>query len=224
LTGGGGRVTLESVGTYAGTRRSTALIVALLALGCGKTITEEPHTPTSSSGSTLTPVNPIPAAPAPQPTPTPVPTPTPDYPPPVGGGGGGGSGSCPPPAPPPLGRIQVGLLIVGSGRLILDSTPLVGPSADYCLQIGYTDGRRYCPVRPEGNPDRATCEAGLMGRASDTGRIGPTWKANGAPCSDGGGSPSCQNHPDNQYLVYAYGSGTFEACAQNGMCGAYVVP
>lgn len=216
-------MTLTSVRTSVGARRRLAWVVAVIALGCGRTITEEPPTQTIPTGGTVTPINPIPAAPAPQPTPTPVPTPTPDGPPPVGGGGT--SGTCGPPAPPPLGRMQVGVLLVGAGRLVLDSTPLVGPNADYCRQIGFTDGRQFCPVRPEGNPERGACEAGLVGRAADTGRIGPTWKANGAPCVDGGGSlPYCGNHPENQYLAFAYGSGTFQACAQNGICGAVVIP
>jgi hypothetical protein len=121
--------------------------------------------------------------------------------------------------------MAVGLLIVGNGRLILDSTPLVGPDAAYCREIGFTDGRQFCPVRPEGNPDRFACEAQLIGRARDTGRIGPTWSANGAACLSGGGTePYCNNHPENQYLVFAVGSGTFTACASNGVCGAYRVP
>jgi hypothetical protein len=211
-------------------------------LGCAKTETEEPPTspgPPEGAGP-LTPVNPIPAAPAPQPTVRPPASATPSPPPGSGDGGGtppgdgGGSppsgggdpsGDCPPPAPPPLGRMAVGLLIVGNGRLILDSTPLVGPDAAYCREIGFTDGRQFCPVRPEGNPDRFACEAQLIGRARDTGRIGPTWSANGAACLSGGGTePYCNNHPENQYLVFAVGSGTFTACASNGVCGAYRVP
>jgi hypothetical protein len=118
----------------------------------------------------------------------------------------------------------VGVLIVGAGRLILDSTPLVGPNADYCRQIGFTDGRQFCPVRPEGHPERFACEAGIVGQARDTGRIGPTWSANGAGCVSGAGNlPYCNNHPDNQFLVFAVGAGTFQACAQSGVCGAVVI-
>jgi hypothetical protein len=106
---------------------------------------------------------------------------------------------------------------------VLDATPLVGPDAAYCLAIGYPDGRRYCPVLPEGHPERAACEAMLVGRARDTGRAGPTWSAAGRPCSGSDGSPSCENHPDNQYLVFAYGTGTFGACAASGVCGQLVV-
>jgi hypothetical protein len=217
-------------------RRSFFVAACLVALvGCSETVTEEPPTAPGppTGGGPLTPINPIPAAPAPQPTPrvsNPTPTPPGDeeVPPEGGGGGGGGnppSGSCGPPTPPPLGRIQVGLLIVGAGRLILDSTPLVGPNAAYCREIGFTDGRQFCPVRPEGHPERFACEAGIIGVAQDTGRIGPTWSANGNACIDGNGNlPFCNNHPENQFLVFAVGSGTFRACAQNGVCGAFTVP
>ncbi len=202
-----------------------AVLLALGAFGCGRTITEEPPTaPLPTTSGPLTPVNPIPAAPAPQPTPRPNPTPTPpdEGPPPPSNPPP--SGSCGSPTPPPIGRMQVGIHIVGAGRLILDSTPLVGPDRTYCQQIGFTDGRQFCPARPEGHPERFACESGLIGRARDTGRIGPTWTANGAPClSSGGNPPYCNNHPDNQFLVFAYGSGTFTACAQSGVCGSVVV-
>ncbi len=216
-------MTLTFVRTFAGSLVVAAWLLALS--GCGRTVTEEPPVaPGPVSGGPLTPVNPIPAAPAPQPTPRPNPTPTPDDVPPAGGGGPPASGSCGAPSPPPLGRIQVGVLIVGAGRLILDSTPLVGPDAGYCQQIGFTDGRQFCPVRPEGNPERFACEAMIIGTASDTGRIGPTWSANGAACVGGAGNlPYCNNHPDNQFLVYAVGAGTFRACATNGVCGALAI-
>jgi hypothetical protein len=212
--------------------RSLFFAAGLLALlSCSKTAVEEPPTAPGppTGGGPLTPINPIPAAPAPQPTVRPSPTPTPEspFPGPGGGGGGGGtpSGSCSDPQPPPLGRIQVGLLIVGAGRLILDSTPLVGPDAAFCRAIGFTDGRQFCPVRPEGHPDRFACEAGIIGTARDTGRIGPTWSANNHSCTPGDASlPYCNNHPENQFLVYAVGSGTFRACAANGVCGAYTTP
>jgi hypothetical protein len=35
-------------------------------------------------------------------------------------------------------------------------------------------------------------------------------------CSDGNG---CENHPENQYLLWAWVSGQYEACVQNGKCG-----
>jgi len=106
--------------------------------------------------------------------------------------------------------------IYGANRLILDSTPLVGPDADYCKKIGFTDGRRYCPARPEGHNERYACDGMLMGQADDTGRVGPTWFVDHKPCVIENG---CENHPDNQFLSFAYKKGLFEACAHNGVCG-----
>ncbi|HXB57090.1 MAG TPA: hypothetical protein VN461_20165 [Vicinamibacteria bacterium] len=117
-------------------------------------------------------------------------------------------------------RIDVTVHIVGANRLILDSTPLVGPDAAYCQQIGFTDGRRYCPTRPEGHPQHAACDALAVGISPDTGRVGPTWDYNGQPCVGG----PCENHPDNQFLVMAFKPGTFEACIlRTGVCGAITV-
>jgi hypothetical protein len=99
-----------------------------------------------------------------------------------------------------------------------DTTPIVGPDGAYCAQIGYTDGRLFCPVRTEGTPDRIACETYAIGRAADTGRSGPTWYRNGKTCT--GAATDCQNHDDNQYLLYAYGGGRYEACTKDGVCGA----
>jgi hypothetical protein len=111
-----------------------------------------------------------------------------------------------------------------SDRALLDATPLVGPDAEYCQRIGFTDGRSFCPVRPEGHPERQACEAARVGSASDTGRAGPTWSANGRPCNGLDGGVSCANHPGNQYLAYAYGAGRFRACAASGVCGEISLP
>lgn len=169
----------------------------------------------------------IPAAPAPQPQPTPTPgtgideEPLPATP---GGGVGDVSGSCGPPVPPPVSRMNVKLHGLQSDRALLDATPLVGPDAEYCRQIGFTDGRAFCPVRPEGHPERQACETARVGRASDTGRPGPTWSANGRPCSGPDTGASCANHSGNQYLAYAYGAGSFRACAASGLCGEISLP
>jgi hypothetical protein len=171
----------------------------------------------------------IPSAPAPQPTPTPEPTPTPspgavpDGEPIPGGDDSGGAGACGEPVPPPVSRIYINVHARQADRAVLDSTPLVGPDAEYCRKVGFTDGRSMCAVRPEGDPQREACEAARVGR-SDTGRYGPTWSANGKPCDGPDGGASCLNHPDNQYLVFAYGAGTFRACAESGVCGEIVLP
>ena len=173
----------------------------------------------------------IPTAPAPQPTATPSGTPTPPGPVvvvvrPGGGGGGGGTNStgCGAPVPPPVSRFNVRVLSHAADRYTLDSTPLVGPNAAYCAKVGYYD-RSICPVRLEGSPDRSACEAAVVGIAADTGRQGPTWSANGGPCDGNGhGGGFCANHGSNQYLAFAWGAGTFRACAANGVCGSVTLP
>jgi hypothetical protein len=164
----------------------------------------------------------IPVAPAPQPSTTTTPEPPSDAPLPAipGAGGDGDSGTCGAPAPPAVSRIEVKIHNSSHDRALLDSTPQVGPDMAYCRAIGFTDNRSYCPVRPEGHPERVACEAARVGRAADTGRVGPTWTANGQPCTGARSSASCVNHDSNQFLVFAYGSGTFRACAQSGVCGS----
>jgi hypothetical protein len=212
-----------------------ATITATVLLGC-HTITEElPTKPskTPTSGVITVPIPPIPLssatptpaphpsptptssptpAPSPDATPTPAPTPTPEPDPPDSSG-------CGNPHPPEVSRMKAKVHLRGGSRDTLDSTPLVGPDAGYCARVGFTDGRSFCAVRPEGAPDREACEALAVGRAEDTGRPGPTWTRNGKYCSGG----ACENHPDNQYLLWAYKGGTYEACAQNGVCGSVAV-
>ena len=164
-------------------------------------------TPTPAPKPTPTPL----PGPGPTPTPAPGPTPTPTPEP---------AGPCSNPTPGPLAKIDVTIHIYGANRLILDSTPLVGPDAAYCLKIGFTDGRRYCPPRPEGHNERYACDGMLMGEADDTGRTGPTWFVNHKACVIENG---CENHPDNQFLSFAYTKGLFEACAHSGLCGSLVI-
>lgn len=167
-------------------------------------------TPTPTPGPAPTPT------PSATPTPTPTPEPTPEPPPPSASG-------CGSPLPPPVGKVNAKIHIKGPNRTVLDSTPLVGPDPDYCRLIGYTDGRRYCPTRLEGHPERGTCDAYVSGRAADTGRGGPTWTRNGAYCT-GYESTLCENDPGNQFLLIAYGPGIYKACVESGVCGEVVVP
>lgn len=170
----------------------------------------------------------IPNAPAPQPTATPSTPPATEDPWPATPGGGGGSGGssadCGDPLPPKIATMALKVQGGTADRLLLDSTPLVGPDVAYCKRIGFTDGRAYCPVRTEGSPERVACEALRVGRATDTGRTGPTWSVDGRPCDGSGGGATCVNHPTNQFLVYATGSGTYRACAAGGACGELHVP
>jgi len=199
---------------------------ALVLAGC-HTITEElptkptepPKAPTSgvlkvsipsipTATPTPKPPTPTPTPPAPTPTPTPQPTPPP------------GTGGCGNPLPPPISRMNTKIHIRGPNRYTLDTTPLVH-DREYCARIGFTDGRIDCPVRTEGAPDRLACEIYAIGYAADTKRPGPTWTRSGKFCT--GAATDCENHEENQFLLYAYGSGLYEACTQDRVCGGVQV-
>jgi hypothetical protein len=94
--------------------------------------------------------------------------------------------------------------IRGPNRYTLDTTPIVH-DREYCAKIGFTDGRIDCAIRLEGSPDRVACEVYAIGYALDNGRPGPTWTRNGRYCT--GEQNDCENHPDNQFLLWAYGGG-----------------
>jgi hypothetical protein len=101
----------------------------------------------------------------------------------------------------------------------LDSTPIV-LDRDYCAAIGYTDGRRECPPRPPGHPQRLACDILAVGTAEDTRKPGPTWRRDGNLCT--GIDSGCDNEPGNQFQarVYWQGQGDYTACAENGVCGS----
>jgi hypothetical protein len=190
-------------------------LVAWTCTGPGEPPTTPEPLPSSAPPPTAAPaVSPLPppviGAPAPKASPTPDPSPDP-------GGPREGATECGSPIPPALRSLKVKVhLRVGDAR-VLDSTPLVGPDPAYCAAIGYTDGRSTCPVRPEGHPQREACELYATGRAVDTGRPGPTWRLEGRLCRSR--ASGCENHPDNQYLLLAFGRGTYQACARDGTCG-----
>jgi len=174
--------------------------------------------PPASGGEPLPGTTPVLGSPAASPTPAPEsggeegetpPEEEPNTPP--------ASSGCGEPVPPAVTRIKVTTHLRAEGFWTLDATPLVGPDADYCASIGYTDDRENCPVRPEGHPEREACEAWAVGTAVDTGRPGPTWRRDGSLCA--GPASGCENHPENQYLLKAFLAGTYEACARNGACG-----
>jgi hypothetical protein len=202
---------------WAGRGSLVALVALALACGSLKTPTEPaPENNSASKGESGV----ILGGPAPSPSPSASPSPSPEpgaTPPPDGGGSGEGAGACGQPLPPAVTMINAKVHLRGTDNWVLDSTPLVGPDAEYCRKIGFTDNRTNCPVRPEGNPQRAACELYAIGRAKDTHRPGPTWYLDGGLCR--GKSTGCDNHPDNQYLLVAYRGGLYRACAANGVCG-----
>ena len=140
-------------------------------------------------GTPATGTTPIPTPPIATPTPAPTPTPDSSIPP--------ESSGCGKPYPPPLHGINVKLHIMAPEYFTLDATPLVGPSSPYCREIGYTDGREFCPVRLEGDPDRRLCEAWILGNAEDTGKPGPTWSRDWEHWCTTFEASGCQHNPSN---------------------------
>lgn len=202
----------EATSTAAAAPATGLLTVAIPALTVATTTAP---TPTATPAPTATPVPAPPPGPAPAPAPpppaaTPAPAPTPS--------GGGEFEGCGSPLPPPVAKVKTKIHLRGVNKYTLDATPLVG-GAEYCREIGFTDGRNRCPVRQEGHPERHACEAYAVGIAEDTGRTGPTWTRNSGYCR-GKESNGCENHPDNQYLLWAYKGGFYEACTKGGTCGS----
>jgi hypothetical protein len=145
--------------------------------------------------------------PAPEPTPTPVPTPTPEN---------MEKDTYCVPAPPPFVSMKVTVQNDLGWKKVLDAHAMVGPDADHCASIGRTG--TVCVVRNEGDPQEPTCNNLVVGIAEDTGRYGPTWFYNDQYCrgaGEGDNEAGCRNHESNQYLVYAFGPGTYAACAHN---------
>ena len=204
----------------------SVVLGTLFLAGCHSITEELPTQPTKTpkSGVLTVPIPSIPVAtpapratatppaPAPAPAPTPEATPTP-APPPSGSG-------CGNPLPPEVSRMNTKIHLRGANKWTLDTTPLVGPDGDYCRKIGFTDGRLFCAIRTEGTSDRIACETYAVGTARDTGRSGPTWYRDGQLCT--GEISGCQNHEDNQYLLYVYKGGLYKACTRDGICGEVV--
>lgn len=166
---------------------TTAAIVALA--GCGSGTPSQPN-----------------QSPTPIVTPTPTPTPTPSgivLPP----------GMVCSPTPPPLHYLHVYVYDYDpvSGRIILDSKPVVTNVDNYCSKVGTGSGE-FCDTRKEGDPQRTACDYLMTGISPATGRWGPTWTWDGKPC-DGDNFTSCANHQTNQFMAIAKTKGTYLACA-----------
>jgi hypothetical protein len=91
------------------------------------------------------------------------------------------------------------------------------PTESYCAKVGFDWRAAFCDTRQEGNPQRPACDALVVGRATDTGRYGPTWEWDDRPCqaAETGQAEGCVNHGSNQFLVIARGEGELLACASN---------
>jgi len=67
--------------------------------------------------------------------------------------------ACADPRPSaPIAKVKPKLFNVGVAKVTLDVAFLFGPDPAYCKAAGWTDGRQFCPVRPEGAPDLEACE------------------------------------------------------------------
>ena len=148
----------------------------------------------SSCGGSSTPAQPVPV-PTPAPTPTPTPSLASQLP----------AGMFCDPTPPPL----YGLVLKEHNPRTLDSRPQVINVNNFCERAGFPTDSKFCFTRMEGDPQAAACDYLAVGKASDTGRWGPTWSLDSQPCSGGGG---CINHPGNQFLVIHYTDGVYLAC------------
>jgi hypothetical protein len=193
-------------------------VVPVLALfGCG-------------SGSSTTPSNPqtpVPTTLAPAPTPTPNPF----------------VALCGSPTPPPLMGMKLKVHVDNGDRKQLDSKPIVANVDGYCSKVG-TGGPTapYCETRLEGSTQREACDGLVVGKAKDTGKVGPTWTWNDQPCfavGTTGGQPGCINL-DNQFLIVARDPGNYLACASGewpvakagagpntedgSLCGGWIIP
>lgn len=142
-----------------------------------------------------------PTSPTPVPTlaPTPVPTPVGVILP---------AGMVCDPTPPPLLRLNVSQWRPHGDGWVLDSSPVVPNVDHYCDRVGFGDWK-FCFTRAEGDPQRVACDYLVTGKASDTGRWGPTWTYNGKPCD---GTAGCVNNPDEQFKAVARWPGYYEAC------------
>ncbi len=135
------------------------------------------------------------------------------------------------PTPPPIYGMRIAILDASGYRKLLSATPIVINEDEYCGRVGFDPGPLYCETRMAGDPLRAACDAAAVGQASDTGRWGPTWNFDGNPCGPAGDQTGCENHPTDQFEVYAKGSGQVEACAaatipmqaDGSRCGSVVV-
>ena len=129
-----------------------------------------------------------------------------------------GSG-CGAPYPPAITRMNCKVHLLGIG--VLHARLDGARRRPRVLQLGRLHRRTNCPVRQEDSPERRPCEEWRVGNAKDTGRAGPTWTVNGKFCT--GKESGCDNHPENQYALLVYTSGTYKVCAETGVCCEVIV-
>jgi hypothetical protein len=92
-----------------------------------------------------------------------------------------GASGCSAPLPPELSRININIHQRGDNHWLLDSTPIVGPDVGVLCQDWLHRWPEPVP-RPHGRRSPARGVRALHhGRATDTGRPGPTWSVQRQP-------------------------------------------
>ena len=141
--------------------------------------------------------------------------------------------ACPRPAPFRWGRQCRGMRQPppGPGGHRQDQDPHPRGQQVHAGRDAARRGRRVLPEdrlhrRPEpvpgstgGRPGASRVRGLRGGPGGGHGRAGPTWTRNSGYCK-GESSGGCENHPDNQYLLWAYKGGYYEACVKGGTCGS----
>jgi hypothetical protein len=160
------------------------------------------------------------------PTPTPVPIPVPTATPSPSGPNLQEDTYCVP-APPPLADLRIKVHQDFGFKKVLDARALVGPDAAHCASINMSG--TVCVVRREDDPQAATCNNLVVGKA-DSGLYGPNWFYNDdtfcRSSGEGGNEAGCRQHETNQYLVYAFGPGRYTACSAGAdpVCATIEIP
>ncbi len=114
------------------------------------------------------------------------------------------------PTPPALYGITVKVLAYPGNVKRLGAEPLVWNVDRYCERVGFGNWR-FCPTRPEGDPQKAACDGLATGRAADTGLWGPTWTWDDQPCDSTWSG--CGHDPSDPFTVSVLDAGLFTACA-----------
>lgn len=112
-------------------------------------------------------------------------------------------GTCAEPKPPKTGKFKVPRPWSGW----YDTTWLVGPDAGYCRAVGYTDGRAWCPTRPECDPSVGDCPF------QDT--VGcNAWSLGGNPLWQSDGTTTVK--PNNPFQADCQDCSWIEVCRPDG--------
>ena len=109
----------------------------------------------------------------------------------------------------------------GSGPLHPRHHALSSRTPTTAGKVGFPDAQHL--PGPAGGRRRTASRARRTRSAtrSTRGGPGPTWYKERQAVH--GQSNDCENHPDNQYLLWAYGDGYYQACTEDDVCGGVQV-